>query len=58
MFIPYARVLNTIIAPEIDTKVHKRYTEWLERLYTRPAVKKVLKQWDEAIALTNEEAAH
>ncbi|RYO92495.1 hypothetical protein DL764_008126 [Monosporascus ibericus] len=58
MFVPYARALVIIIAPEIDTKVHKRYTEWLERLCARPAVKKVLKQWGEEIALTREEAAH
>ncbi|RYP12341.1 hypothetical protein DL765_007387 [Monosporascus sp. GIB2] len=58
MFVPYARSLAVIIAPEIDTKVHKRYTEWLKRLYARPAVKKALKQWDDAIALTREEAAH
>lgn len=56
MFVPYARALAIIIAPEIDTTVHTRYTEWIERMYARPAVKKVLKAWDEAIALTREEA--
>lgn len=56
MFVPYARALAIIIAPQIDTTVHKRYTEWLERLYARPAVKKVVELWDEAIALTREEA--
>lgn len=56
MFVPYARALAIIIAPEIDTTVHTMYTEWTERMYARPAVKKVLKTWDEAIALTREEA--
>ncbi|RYP87625.1 hypothetical protein DL769_000484 [Monosporascus sp. CRB-8-3] len=58
MLVPYARALAVIIALEMDTKAHKRYTERLERLYARPAVKKVLKQWDEAITLTREETAH
>ncbi|KAK8060368.1 glutathione S-transferase [Apiospora saccharicola] len=56
MFVPYARCMNTIIAPDLDTTVHKRYTEWTERMYARPAVKKVLQAWDEAIALTTQEA--
>lgn len=56
MFVPYVRALAIIIAPEIDTTGHKRYTQWVERLYARPAVKKVLEMWDEAITLTREEA--
>ena len=58
MFITYARALSTVIAPEIDTKGNKRYTEWPEKLYARTAVKKALKQWNEAIALNHEEAAN
>jgi glutathione S-transferase len=56
MFVPYARALAIIIAPDIDTTIHKRYTEWVERLYARPAVKKVLNTWDEATARTREKA--
>jgi len=56
MFVPYARALGIIIAPHIDTTVHTKYTEWIERLYSRPAVEKVLKMWDEAIAVTRAEA--
>jgi hypothetical protein len=56
MFVPYAKAIAIIIAPEIDTTVHKTYTKWMERLYDRPAVKKVLKSWEDAIALTAQEA--
>lgn len=56
MFVPYARALAIIIVPRIDTTVNKRYMEWIERQFARPAVKKVLDTWDEAIALTREEA--
>ena len=46
MFIPYARTLGIAFAPEIDTSGWKHYNTWLERMYTRPAVAKVLAIWD------------
>ncbi|KAI0126062.1 glutathione-s-transferase theta, gst [Xylariales sp. AK1849] len=30
MFVPYAKAITMIIAPEIDTSVHKTYTQWIE----------------------------
>ncbi|RYP63031.1 hypothetical protein DL770_009475 [Monosporascus sp. CRB-9-2] len=41
---------------EKQASEYLRYTDWIERMYGRPAVKKVLKLWDETMALTSEEA--
>ncbi|POS70417.1 URE2 [Diaporthe helianthi] len=46
MFIPYFKGLSTIFAPEIDQTQWKAYSAWLERLCRRPAVVKVLEEWD------------
>jgi hypothetical protein len=50
MFIPYIKTLGVMIAPDIDTSEYKAYTKWVERIYERPAVKKVLALMDEAFA--------
>lgn len=48
MFVPYIKSLGVMIAPEIDTKVYKEYTAWVDRVWERPAVKKVLGMMDQA----------
>lgn len=54
MFAPYIRSLEVNIDPDLETKGHKLFTEWKERLFERPAVKSVLKQWEEALAAASQ----
>jgi glutathione S-transferase len=50
MFIPYSKALGIAFAPEIDTAPWEKYNAWLERMYARPAVAKVLAAWDADLA--------
>jgi glutathione S-transferase len=45
MFISYSWVLSFQIAPEVDFSSLKHYTAWCERLFARPAIRKVFKDW-------------
>ncbi|KAJ3548982.1 hypothetical protein NM208_g740 [Fusarium decemcellulare] len=49
MFVPYARSIKMTIAPEIDTSAWVAYESWLGRIYARPAVARVLADWDTEI---------
>lgn len=56
MFVPYMKSLEIIIAPDLDTTRHKRFTEWKGKLYERPAVKKVLKLWEDELAASQQQS--
>jgi hypothetical protein len=42
--------LEIIIAPDLVTTEHQYFTQWKQRLYERPVVKKVLQQWEAELA--------
>jgi glutathione S-transferase len=50
MFVPYIKTLGVMIAPDIDTKVYKEYTAWLDKVSDRSAVENVVGLMDQAFA--------
>lgn len=50
MFIPWAVAVSTLVKEKLDLSGFEAYDEWLGKMTSRPAVAKILKERQEAIA--------